>query len=103
MSPAHHMKMQVEDGLTAVPSCIGHKTVARLGQSLVFRNLRTGQQQLPDQGVILRTIPLHRGHMFLGNDQRMYRCLGVDIVEGQGLIVFMHYLGWNLFFYDFAE
>ena len=39
---------------------------------------------------------LQAGKVFFGNHQDMCRALRIEIFEGEGMLVFVNFLGWNL-------
>jgi hypothetical protein len=92
--------MQVKDRLTSIRPRIGDKSIARLGNALQIRDLHTGQQEMAQQPGCRAFQFIDRSDVTLGDDQRMNRCLGIDVLKRQGHIVFIENLGGNRPLYD---
>lgn len=95
MTPAQDMHMEMKHTLAAMGSGVNDDTVPGLGNPLQFRDLTANQQQPPEQ-LSIRIVQLrHRDDMCSGNDERMDRRLGVDIVECDHQIVLIDECGRN--------
>src|SRR5437867_1121872 len=89
------MEVEVKHRLTTVSTGIGHDSVAALAQALLLRHLRARNEQVSQESLILGTAILHGHYVRFRNDQRMDRCLGIDVVECQRLVVLINDLGRN--------
>lgn len=103
MPSAHHVKVQMKDGLPAVPARIGDHAESRGSKPLVVRNLGAGQEETAEERLIGLIRILKRSDVTLGNHQRMHRRLGIDIVERQSFFVLVDDRGRNTPFDDTAE
>lgn len=81
MAPAQNVEMQMKHALAAMRTGIDDDAVPGVGNTLQFRDLTAGQHQTSEQPTIRVLQFGHRDHMFSGDDERMRRRLGVDIVE----------------------
>lgn len=71
---------------------------------VVFLGQITGNGQHPSKySLVLRGNVLHRGDVFLGNDEQVFFGARVDVVERHAKLVFVFEFGWDLFGDDFAE
>ncbi|MNT56498.1 hypothetical protein D3C72_1938010 [compost metagenome] len=94
--------MQVVDFLAAVRPGIDHRpeAVAAACRARQFRHLQHhSSKHLPFAGAAIG----QRVDMRLGNDQQVYRGLGMDIVEGHHVVVFVHLARRYLAGHDLAE
>ena len=103
MPATHHMKMQVENRLAAVPSSVRNETKTGFRKTFVLCDSRAGQQQPSKQPLVGFTQVLHGLHMPLGNDQGMNRSLRVDVVKRQGVLVLIDNRGRDTSFDNPAE
>lgn len=87
MAPAQNMEMKMKYALAAMDTGIDDEAISGSGNPLLFCNRITGQHQTPEQPDIRILKLSHRRHMFPRNDERMRRCLGIDIVERDHQIV----------------
>src|SRR5437879_9718873 len=82
--------MEVGNGLTAVASHVGHQTVAGVRLSLVVGD-RLGDVEETSPEVVLRRGQLGGADDVLaGEDEHVGRRLGVDVAEGDDLVVGVH-------------
>lgn len=103
MPTAHHMEVEMEDCLPAVPSRIRHASKAGLRKSFLLRNPGAGEQKSTEQDQISLVHLLHRGHVPLRNDQGMDGSLRIDVVKRQSVLVLIDNLGRDTSFDDPAE
>ncbi len=89
MAPAQNMEMKMKYALAAMDTGIDDEAISGSGNPLLFCNRIAGQHQTPEQPDIRILKLSHRRHMFPRNDERMRRCLGIDIVERDHQIVFI--------------
>jgi hypothetical protein len=97
------MKMKMEHRLAGISSGIGHNTVARLRQTLLFRDVGADNQQLSQKVPVLFATVLHRRDMLFRDDQRVHGRLWIDIVECQDAVVFMDDFRRNGFLHDLTK
>lgn len=97
------MEVKVKHRLAAVSAGIRHDSVAGLTQAFLFRYLRACDEQLSQKSLILSNAILHVHHMLLRNDQCMCRCLRIDVVEGECLVVFINDFSGNFFLNNFTK
>ena len=87
MASAQHMEMKMKHALAAMQTGIDDEAVPSIGNPLLFCDRITGRQQTPEEPDIRILKFGHRGHMSSGNNERMRRRLGIDIVERNHQIV----------------
>ena len=81
MAPTQNMEMKMKHALAAMHTGIDDEAVPGVGDSLQSRNFVAGQHQASEQ-LDIRILKLgNRSHMFSGDDERMRRRLGFDIVK----------------------
>jgi hypothetical protein len=97
------MQVKMKHRLASGSSRVRHDAVARLRHTLLFRNVRTDEQEVRQEIRVLRSAVLQGRDMQLWNDQSVDRSLGVDIVEGQRTVILEHNLGRDRFLYDFTK
>ena len=94
--------MEVVDGLAAVGAGVDDETVA-FGEVLGAGDFAGGVEELAeDAGVVLRGVGV-RGEVVLGDDEDVRRGLGVDVREGEGVLVFVEAGDGDFAGDDFAE
>ena len=103
MSSAQHVEMKVKHALATMHTGIDDETVPGIGNPFQFRNLVTSEHQMPNEANIRILQFGHRSHMLSGNDERMRRRLGIDIVKCNHQIVFIDECCGNGPRDDFAE
>lgn len=100
---SQQMEMDMKYVLTGIFSGIQHYTVSTFFYPHLLGNLaRTPEQMTEDFFFLIRNIN-ERGKVFFGDEQYMSRGLGIDILEGNDLVIFIHYLRRNVLIYDFTE
>ena len=62
-----------------------------------------GQMTTADQFGVLRRSFFQSTDMPLGNDQNMGGGLRIDVFKGEGMLILIDFLGWNLVAKDTAE
>jgi len=90
MAPAQDMEMKMKHALAAMCTGVDNEAVPGIGNPLLFCDRITGRHQTPEQPGIRILKFGHRGHMFSGDDERMRRRLGINIVERDHHIIFIH-------------
>ena len=76
---------------------------AILGNALLLCQLRRDDEQMAQVGLIHRSDVVDRGDGFVGNNQYMGRCLGVDVPERGDPIVLKNDIGRHFAANNFAE
>jgi len=102
MPSAKQMDVEVVDGLAAVGAGVNDQPVA-ISQVLLTRDFSCCRDQMPEHGCILRRCVGKRGDVLLRDEQDMYRCLRVDVREGEDMVVLIDALGGDGAGDDFAE
>ena len=103
MATAQDVKMKMKHALAAIDACIDDEAIPGIGNSFQICNLVAGQHQAPDQRNI-RILQLgYRREMCSGDNEGMYRRLGIDIVERHHQLVFIDERCWNSPRNDFAK
>jgi hypothetical protein len=97
------MGMQVLDKLAGIRPGVDDQPVTLFGDTLIRGNFLDGQQQMAQQAFIPIGDVIRIGDVFLGDDQDVNGCSGVDIMEGQDLVVFIHDLCGYLAGYDLTK
>ena len=81
MSSAQHMEMKVKHGLATMGAGIDDYAIAGIGNPLLSCDRIAGQHQASEQ-LDIRILKFgNRTHMSSGDDERMRRRLGIDIVK----------------------
>jgi hypothetical protein len=89
MAPAQNMEMKMKYGLASMDTGVDNEAIPGSGYPLLFGNRITGQHQTPEQPDV-RILKLgNRRDMFSRHDERMRRCLRIDIVECNYQIIFV--------------
>jgi len=61
------------------------------------------KEQMSDELAVCYRNTVNIGYMFFRNNENMYRRLGIEVLKGNSMIIFMDDLCGYLFFYDLAE
>jgi len=91
---ANQVHVQVEHRLPGPLPDIQHGTVAILNRPL-SGNVSRSEEATANEFRVFRLGFLQARNMFLGKDQDVGRALGVDIFKGEGVFVFVNFLGGN--------
>ena len=103
VAPAEHVEMKMKHALAAVRTGIDDEAIPGICNSFQIRDLIAGQHQTSEQHTI-RIMKLgNRGEMLSRDDERMYRRLGIDVVERNYQFVFIDEGCGNCFCDDFAK
>lgn len=89
--------------LSAIFTAVDDESISFLGDALLPGDLRGGQLHLPQQLQVFRLQVIQAGNMPAGNNQYMDWGFGVDISEGQQVLVAVHFSAWYLTRGDIAE
>ncbi len=103
MSSSQHVQMQMNDRLSSVPAGVGHHPIARSGDPFLIGYLGRGLKETAQKGLIPRPGLAQGADMPFGDDQDMNRGLGVEVLEGQDLLILQDHLRRDLAGSDFAE
>jgi hypothetical protein len=97
------MEMKVEDALASPPGHVGEDAHTPLRNPLFLGEFFYHLEDLDEQGTILFSKLEGGGEMFPGNHQKMNGRLGIDIPEGNHLVIGIEYLRLQLTVCDLAE
>jgi hypothetical protein len=101
--PAEQVQVQVRHCLAAGVLTVDHQAIAVLDQTELLRQPRRDEVQVPHQRLIVWRQVGVRGDLLARNDQHVDGGLGIDIVEGDTLIVLVDDPGWDFLAEDFEE
>ena len=87
MAPAQNMEMKMKYGLASMYTGVDDEAIPGSSNPLLFGNRITGQHQTPEQPDVRILKLSNRRDMSSRDDERMRRCLGIDIVERDHQIV----------------
>jgi len=100
------MPVHVMDFLSALSARVGHEPKAPLwvGSCTFLKSqFRRQQHHAAQQTFVLWRGMCHRRNVQLGNDQEVHGRPRVDVVEGEHLVVFIHFARRDLARDDFAK
>jgi hypothetical protein len=102
VAAAEEVQVQVKDGLAGAAAVIEDGAIAR--EEIAFGGeLRGDELQFPEKGLIAVMRVLERRKMLSWADQNVRGRLGIDVFEGENVIVFVDEFRGNLLRADFAE
>ena len=93
-APANQVHVQVEHGLSGPLPDVQHGTVAILNRPL-SGDVRRSEEAKSNEFRVFRLSLLQARDVFFGKDQHVRRALGVDIFEGERVLVFINFLRGN--------
>jgi hypothetical protein len=97
------MAVEVVHGLAAVGLTVDHEAGTAFGAALFRREFLGLKEEAPQEGLV-PTLQFHDVlHMPFGDDKKMNRRLGCNIVKGQKLVIFVDLFGWNFTSRYFTE
>jgi hypothetical protein len=102
LASAKHMQMEMVDGLAAFGTGTDDDAIA-FAEALLARNFGSGAQEVSEQGRIGGFRVGERGEVLLWDDEDVGRRFGIDVVEGEEVVVLFHLLRGDCAGYDFAE
>ncbi len=83
-----NVEMKMKHRLAGALPVIDYHPVALSIESFVLSNFSRGEEQMPDEFPIRFGHAVDVGNMLFGNDERVHRRLGIDILErGNGIIL----------------
>lgn len=90
--------MEMHHGLTSVDAIVDDNPVA-VRQALRASHLACDHHEMTQDGLVsLRGVrQANKPVSLLGNDEDVNWCLRIDIPECQGIVIFVHYCGRNIF------
>jgi len=97
------MDMKVGNLLSSIAPGIDDQAIATLRQTLLLSDATRGQEQVPEQLQIFGLCPLDTHEFLAGDDQEMGRRLGINIPDGDAVLVLVHTLGGDLPLDDAGE
>ena len=89
------MNMQVRNFLTAVAAGVDHRSETVFAAGLFCKN-RHKIDHFTQQCRIFGSGVGQRLNVLFGNDQKMHGGLGVNVIEGDDVIVFLNLAGGNI-------
>ena len=95
--------MDVKDRLPSVTVAVEDRPIAAGGQPMFAGDCGGAPDQCPHEAVIALLQIVERRDVTLGNHEDMCGRLGIDVLEGHYLVVFIHALGGNLARHDLAK
>jgi hypothetical protein len=81
------MEVKVGDGFAAIRTIIDDESIASFFELALTGNPLGGDEEMSEEGVILRRDGAVAGMMFFWNDKNVDGCLGGEITEGEDLII----------------
>jgi hypothetical protein len=102
VASANQVEVHVKDGLAALRSDVKYRAISIFNATLAT-DFRGHQVEAPDGfGIVLLRL-FQSPDVLLGNHQHVRGRLRVDVLEGEGMLVFVNLLARNLATNDFAE
>jgi len=102
MPAAEQVDVQMVDGLAAVGAGVDDQPIA-IAEILSSCDLAGGGNKLAEHGCVLRRGVIERGEMLFGDEQDVHRRLGVNVREGEDVVVLIEAFDGNGAGDDFAE
>lgn len=102
LSLAQNVQVNVVDRLTTVGVAVEHCTETVLA-TLLAGYLLTDEDHMADQCAVVFGHVTDDGDMPFRDDQKMHWCLGVDVIEGNDLLIFIDFCRRDLALDDLAE
>ena len=102
LSSAEEVDVEVVDGLAAVGAGVEHQAVA-VGEVLGAGDFAGGVEELAEAGGIVLCGVGVRGEVVFGDDEDVCGRLGVDVWEGEGVLVLVEAGNGDFAGDDFAE
>lgn len=91
------------DRLATIPAAVKHASIAALGNAKALRQIPRRDMHVPQQlGVHWLDIQ-HAGDVLTRNDQHVCRRLGMDVTEGDDMVILMQDVGFHAAGGNFAE
>lgn len=103
LAPAEQMDVEVRDGLAAVRAVVDDDAVSAFREAEVGGDLRGGEQQVAEDGLIRRFRLSDTGDGFDGHDQDVDGSLRGNVTEGEAMLVAVNHIGGDLPVADFFE
>jgi hypothetical protein len=97
------MTVEVIHGLTAVGFAVDHKAGAFFGAALPGRQFLGLKKKPPQQSLVFAPGFHYVPDVPFGDNKKMHRRLGRNIMEGQEFIVFVDFFGRNFSRRNFTE
>ena len=82
--------MKMEHGLARAPSVIDDHTVTVCIKAFFFRNFSCSEEKMSNQLSIGFRHTVNIGDMFFGDNERVYRSLGIYVLESSNRIVLIN-------------
>jgi hypothetical protein len=95
--------MEVWDGLAAVRAVVDHDAESAFRAALVSGDLRGGEEQVTEDGLVFRGCITNAGDDVLGDDEDVDGCLRGNVAEGEAMFVAVDHIGGDLTVADFLK
>jgi hypothetical protein len=99
---SNDMQVQVKDGLPGARPVVDHQAEG-IAHTQLLGHLASDQHQVPQQHLVIGGGVHQPGDAALGDHQYMDRCLGVNIVDRDAVLVLIEEITGNFTADDFAE
>jgi len=90
------MDMEVGHAFSRIRTVVDYEAVSAFLDTFLARDLSRGEQQLAEQGCIVRANLADSGDRFARDDEDMDRGLRVDVAYGENVIVLADHLRGDL-------
>jgi hypothetical protein len=95
--------MDVKDILAGVPARVQNNPKSVFSETFLLSDLPDFREQMADKIQLVFRDILQRSVVSFGNDQGVYGCLRVDVIEGEDALVIVDDLAGDLSVDDLAE
>ena len=103
MAATQQVDVQVGHSLASIRAIVDHEAEAGFMNPFRTGHISCDQQQMAENGCILRLGKSNAGDRLARHDQNVDRCLGGNITEGHAKIILMDDGGGDLLITDFLE
>jgi len=95
--------MNMKDGLTGIAAVVDDQPVATFVKPAFFSERLSDKEQVSDKLPFDLCDTVDVPDMLFGHDQNVRRRLWINVIECDGMLIFVDQLGGYLFFNDLAE
>jgi hypothetical protein len=103
LTPAKQVDVEVGDGLAAVRAVVNHHAESALRETEAGGDLRGGEKEMAEDGLIPGFRLADAGDGFVGHNQDVKRRLRGNIAEGEAMLVAVNHIGGDLPVADFLK
>lgn len=93
----------MKDRLSGITAVVDDHSISTVIKTALFSECLCNEKQMPDKLSVHMFDAMDIPYMFFGHDQDMDRRLWVDILECNGVLIFVDQLGGHRLFDDLAE